>query len=254
MLFLHCSRLYGPTLFTRIRFFLLGVVCLFAAQVTLCQSGPGYSGSLDAPEAAVLRAVHLVVTDPIIYGTYSYEKEKQLRGAKPSNSVTVFGGAPDAGKQFFKVAENVLAPRHFKETADLGTIYVRYIVRGTGPETTALQIDAVYVEKNRRRQHQSDGTVEQSEFVAIRDRLQKIAAEQGPVTPAANEKPSPVAIGIGSAPEAVSKPISSPEDLEQRVSELKHRVEMRTVAGGAALKAAPYRTAATLQSMPPQVE
>jgi hypothetical protein len=35
---------------------------------------------------------------------------------------------------------------------------------------------------------------------------------------------------------------------------LKHQVEMRAPAGGAALKAAPYRTAATLQSLPAQTE
>jgi hypothetical protein len=234
--------------------FLLGLTCLLAAKASLCQAGPGFSGSLDAPEAVVIKAVQLIVSDPTIYGTYSYEKEKQLRGAKPSNLVTVFGDAPDAGRQFFKVAENVLAPRHFKETADMGTIYVRYLVRGTGSATTALQIDALYVEKNRRRQHPSDGTVEQSEFAAIRDRLEKIQAQEGELTHSTSDNPSSAAIGLGSAPEAVSKPISSPQELEKKLLELKHRVEMQTVAGGAALKAAPYRTAATLQSMPAQAE
>jgi hypothetical protein len=42
--------------------------------------------------------------------------------------------------------------------------------------------------------------------------------------------------------------------LEKRVAELKHRVEMRTTAGGAALKAAPYRTAATLEPLPARAE
>jgi len=228
--------------------------------VTVCagQDG-GFNGSLDAPEADVLEAVHLIVNDPIVYGTYSYEKEKQLKGAKPASSVSVFGSAPDEGKVFFKVLENVLAPRHFNETADLGTIYLRYIVQGTGPGTTAIHIDAVYVEKNRRRRHQSDGTVEESEFQAIKDRLDKMQAEQRAANEMAGkdstEAPT-VAEGSarGNVSEPLSQAVSSGDELEKRVAELRHRAEMRTAAGGAALKSAPYRTAATLQSLPAQAE
>ncbi len=229
--------------------------------VTVCiaQEG-GFNGSLDAPEAEVLKAVHLIVNDPIVYGTYSYEKEKQLSGAKPASSVRVFGDTPDGGKVFFKVLENVLAPRHFRETADLGTIYLRYIVQGTGPGTTAIHIDAVYVEKNRRRQHQSDGTVEESEFQAIKDRLEKMQAQDNAVNEMGRKDSGPVSPAEeGRAGEKASEPVSnaavsSAEELEKRVAGLRHRVEMRTAAGGAALKAAPYRTAATLQPLPAQAE
>ncbi len=192
----------------------------------------------------------------IVYGTYSYEKEKQLKGAKPASSVKVFGDVPDDGKVFFKVLENVLAPRHFKETADLGTIYIRYIVQGTGPGTTAIHIDALYVEKNRRRQHQSDGTVEQSEFQAIKDRLEKMQADAKAINDMAEKRPPAATQGAagGNVPGTVSPTVSSGDELEKHITDLKHRVEMRTAAGGAALKAAPYRTAATLQSLPAQTE
>jgi hypothetical protein len=219
----------------------------------------GFNGSLDAPEAEALKAVAPIANDSVVYGTYSYEKEKQLKGAKPASSVKVFGDVPDDGKVFFKVLENVLAPRHFKETADLGTIYIRYIVQGTGPGTTAIHIDSLYVEKNRRRQHQSDGTVEQSEFQAIKDRLEKMQSDAKAINELA-EKPSPSAPEAtesgprGSISEPVSAAVSSADELEKRVTDLKHRVEMRTAVGGAALKAAPYRTAATLQSLPAQTE
>src|ERR1700704_4233491 len=112
-----------------VRRYALGAIWITVACASVCRaSDDGFSGSLDAPEAEVLQAVQLIVNDPVIYGTYSYEKEKQLNGAKPASSVRVFGDDPDQGKVFFKVLENVLAPRHFKETADLGTIYLRYIV------------------------------------------------------------------------------------------------------------------------------
>jgi hypothetical protein len=242
-----------------VRRYALGVICLMAACVLVCRAGDeGFNGSLDAPEAEVLKAVHLIVNDPIVYGTYSYEKEKQLKGAKPASSVKVFGDEPDQGKVFFKVLENVLAPRHFKETADLGTIYLRYIVQGTGPGTTAIHVDAVYVEKNRRRRHESDGTVEESEFQAIKDRLEKMQAEQRAANEMGKDSAAAPTTAEGSAganvPEPMSKAISSAEELEKRVAELRHRAEMRTAAGGAALKSAPYRTAATLQSLPAQAE
>ena len=235
----------------------LKLLLLVGLAVAVCagQEG-GFNGSLDAPETEVLKAVAPIANDSIVYGTYSYEKEKQLKGAKPASSVKVFGEVPDDGKVFFKVLENVLAPRHFKDTADLGTIYIRYIVQGTGPGTTAIHIDALYVEKNRRRQHQSDGTVEQSEFQAIKDRLEKMQSDAKAINDMA-EKHSPAATerdGQGNVPEPVSGAVSSADELEKRVTDLKHRVEMRTAAGGAALKAAPYRTAATLQSLPAQTE
>jgi hypothetical protein len=256
MVFPRHSRLVSPVLSPLVECFLLGVICLLATRVSVCQATASeFVGSLDAPEAEVLKAVHQIVNDPIVYGTYSYEKEKQLKGARPADSVSAFGDAPDEGKLFFKVAENVLAPRHFKETADLGTIYVRYIVQGTGPGTTAIRIGAVYVEKNRRRLHQSDGTVEESEFRAIRDRLQKIQEQEKSLadTAADHAAASQETIATrGSDPPP--KAVSSADDLQKRVADLRHRVEMRTASGGAALKAAPYRTAATLQPLPAQTE
>jgi hypothetical protein len=237
------------------------LLLLVGLAVAVCagQEG-GFNGSLDASEAEVLKAVAPIANDSVVYGTYSYEKEKQLKGAKPASSVKVFGDLPaDDSKVFFKVLENVLAPRHFKDTADLGTIYIRYIVQSTGPGTTAVHIDALYVEKNRRRQHQSDGTVEQSEFQAIKDRLEKMQSDAKAISEMAGQPSAETSVTTGAATgghaaESRSQTLSSSDELEKRVTDLKHQVEMRTVAGGAALKAAPYRTAATLQSLPAQTE
>ncbi len=236
-------------------------LCLVSGlNVHLCSAQEGgFNGSLDAPESEVLKAVDRIANDSIVYGTYSYEKERQIKGAKPASSVPVFGDVPGDAKVFFKVLESVLAPRHFKETADLGTIYVRYIVQGTGPGTTSIHIDALYVEKNRRRQHQSDGTVEQSEFQAIKDLLEKMQSDTKAVSEMA-EKHSPAASAgnVGDPGTNIAQPsastLSSADQLEKRVTDLKHKVELRTAAGGAALKAAPYRTAATLQPLHGETE
>jgi hypothetical protein len=230
---------------------------LFVVPVSVGQArDPGYVGSLEAPEAEVLRVVKLIVNEPVIYGTYSYEKEeKKLKGARPADSSNAFADAPEAGKLFFKVAENVLAPRHFKETADLGTVSVRYVVQGTGANTTAIRIDAVYVEKNRRRLHQSDGTVEASEFKAIQDLVQKAQAEQDDAERKVEEQSARATVLASHEASPVgSQSVSSASELEKRVADLKRKVEMRTIAGGAALKSAPFRTASTLQPLPAEAE
>jgi hypothetical protein len=236
--------------------FALVLMVLLAVAGSVAQArDPGYVGSLAAPEAEVLNALKLIVNDPVIYGTYSYEKEKQLKGARPADSSNAFADPPDEGRVFFKVAENVLAPRHFKETADLGTVSVRYVVQATGANTTAIRIDAVYVEKNRRRPHQSDGTVEESEFKAIQDLVQKAQAEQDDSRRIVEKQAS--ASRVPAAPETtplVAGSVSSNSDLEKRVTDLKHKVEIRTIAGGAALKSAPFRTAATLRPLPSETE
>lgn len=231
---------------------------LFAALPCFAQEG-GFNGSLDDPESEVLKAVDLVANDSVVYGTYSYEKEKQLKGAKPASSVSVFRDVPGNARVFFKVLENVLAPRHFKETADLGTIYLRYIVQGTSPSSTAIHIDALYVEKNRRRQHQSDGTVEHSEFEAIKDRLEKMHGDAKAVSEMAEQHsatapPANEGRASGNIVETNTSPLASEDDLEKHVASLKHSIEVRTAAGGAALKAAPYRTAATLQPLHEKAE
>ncbi len=236
--------------------FSLVLTLLFFVPASIGQAkDPGYVGSLEAPEAEVLKAVKLIVNEPVIYGTYSYEKEKQLKGARPVDSSSAFADPPEDGKVFFKVAENVLAPRHFKETADLGTISVRYVVQGTGANTTAIRIDAVYVEKNRRRLHQSDGTVEASEFKAIQDLVQKAQAEQDDSKRRVEEQSAAASAQAAHEASPVgSQSVSSSSELEKRVADLKRKVEMRTIAGGAALKSAPFRTASTLQPLPAEVE
>jgi hypothetical protein len=113
----------------------------------------------------------------------------------------------------------------------------------------------VYVEKNRRRQHQSDGTVEESEFKAIQDLVQKAQAEQDDSRRVAEEQAAAARTpAAGEAIPPVAESVSANGELEKRVNDLKHKVEIRTVAGGAALKSAPFRTASTLRPLPSEAE
>ena len=80
---------------------------------------------ISAPEADVLEAVRHVSQDEIVHGTYVYEKEKTLRGAQTAKSSNAFRDDKPAGEVFYKVAKDVLDPRHFKGSNGVGTLTVR---------------------------------------------------------------------------------------------------------------------------------
>jgi polyhydroxyalkanoate synthesis regulator phasin len=64
-----------------------------------------------------------------------------------------------------------LDPRNFKDSGDVGTLAVRYVLQPQGDKNTVLRIDAVFVEEFRRIAHASNGSVEGSEYKDIHDRL-----------------------------------------------------------------------------------
>ena len=88
---------------------------------------------LESPRADVLKAVQEVTQDQIIHGTYSYEKERILYGAHSADSAQVFRRLEGPGKAYYKVADKILSPRYFKDSEDIGTISVRYVVQEAGP-------------------------------------------------------------------------------------------------------------------------
>jgi len=138
--------------------------------------GATLSINIDAPEGVVLKAVGDIVDDGIVHGTYEYDKEKDqdLTGANSSKTSAFYGKWDGGGKVFYKEHTDTLAPRHFKEAADTGTVYVRYVVKSLSATRTHIQIDAVFVEDARRKVHPSDGSVETSEFREIQDRVREL--------------------------------------------------------------------------------
>ncbi len=134
----------------------------------------GFVIELAATEADVLRAVNSIVEDPVIRGTFVYDKEKTLTGATPAKSSPYFASVQQPGHVFYKVLNGALAPRHFRDSTDIGTITVRYAVQSVDEAKTRLRIDAIFVQEGRRVVHRSDGSVEASEFKEIQNRLSNI--------------------------------------------------------------------------------
>ncbi len=214
---------------------------------------------VQAPASDIAEAVAQVAQDQIIHGTYSYEKERILYGAHSSSTAQVFGPWQGQGQVYYKVASNILSPRFYKDSGDIGTIYVRYVVQEAAPNSTILQIESTFVDA-RKVKHPSLGTVESSEYAAILQHLKTIQAkrsapEADPEKPAV-QSPSPLLSGSKIAPPAGNAPTpnESVKDLEERVQTLRHQVELRVKDAGAPLKSAPYQSSATLETLPSNAE
>jgi len=203
----------------------------------------------------VQQALNEVLEDQTIHGTLVFDKEPVLSGATTVASTPLFEPWDGPGKIFYKIRKDVVAPRHFRESEDLGTIAVRYVLTTVSPERSRLHIEAVFVETARRRVHASDGTVESSEYKAIQDRLQalQLAAQEAAESKRRRESAELVRQTSIRQREDESTRLaaaeSSVKDLEQQIHALRQDVERRVKAPGADLKAAPYRSAANLKTL-----
>ena len=215
----------------------------------------GFAIELAASESDILQVVKSVAADPVVRGTYVYEREKTLTGALPAESSAFFGPWRGAGHVFYKVLTGALAPRHFVESTDVGTITVRYVVEPVNASRTRLRIDAVFVEDGRRKAHASDGSVETSEFKEIQERLRQIQLSEQETAEALKrrqEEDTKKAILLREREDEASRLAaaeSSVSNLEQRLHDLRHDVELRVKGSGTELKTAPFRRAAKLQSL-----
>jgi len=216
---------------------------------------PGLATEIPATMDDVLQALQEVVNDQIIHGTFVYDKQQTLTGATAVTSTPLFDPWHGDGKVFYKIRVAAIAPRHFRDSADLGTIAVRYIVTSESPERTRLRVDAIFVEDSRHGDHPSDGSVESSESKLIQDRVQAIQTSR---QEAAEEQRRRESIELANqtlirqrADESarVAAAESSEQDLEKRVSALRHQVEMRIKAPGASLKSAPFRSATDVAAL-----
>jgi hypothetical protein len=212
-------------------------------------ASPGLTTEFSASLDDVLQALQEVLHDQIIHGTYMYDKQQTLNGAAAVDSTPLFESWHGDGKVFYKIRTQVIAPRHFRDSADQGTIAVRYIVTSVSSERTRLRVDAVFVENARHGTHPSDGTVESSESKIIQEGVQAIlnarqeAAENRRRAESIDLAKQTIIRQREDETSRLSAAKSSEQDLEQRIKTLRHQIEMRIKAPGASLKSAPFRSA-----------
>jgi len=215
--------------------------------------GPGFVKELDGSEQDILDALKFDLEDQTIHGTYIFDKDPILTGATQESSSKYFSAWTGGGQIFFKVRPKAIAPRHFLESADQGTIVVRFILMPVTADRSRLRIDALYVEDAHRVFHPSDGTVEGAEFKVIHDRLLAIQFDEQEAADAQRRRDSAELVKQNFAHQREDETTRLAQaqagvlDLQQRVQQLRHELDRRVKAPGADLKAAPFREAATIR-------
>lgn len=216
----------------------------------------GLVREFSASPELVRQAVNEVLHDRIIHGTLIFDKEPILTGAEVVASSTLFDPWKGSGEVFYKIRKEAVAPRHFLESADMGTIAVRYVVLPAEGDRTRVRIDAVYVEAAHHVIHISDGNVEKMEMKEIKDRIE--TAEQAAQLAAEQKRRKDSAAIVHQTfvrqredeTARLNSAESTEEQLSQEIQTLRQEVERRVKSPGAELKAAPFQSAANLKSLP----
>lgn len=239
------------------------------------QYGAGLIVNVPFPENEVTQVVQEVVQSGIIRGTKEYNKDEYITGAESAPSSRVFPERIESGKVFYKIRFKAIDPRNFKDSGDVGTLAVRYVVQSQDNTHTVLRIDARYVEDFRHISHPSDGSVEGAEYKDIHDRLDQVelmkaeAAEAAKARPTAQARvtppqvpsvaiqqiapqPAPIAAAVPeqTEPEPIATASPMPETVEQEIHDLRRQVERTVKAPGAPLKSAPFHSATSLHVLP----
>ena len=216
---------------------------------------PGVVREFPASLVEIRQAVLAVVGDKIVHGTLVFDKEPILTGAEAVEATPLFDHWDGPGEVYFKIRKNAIAPRHFLETGDQGTIAVRYVIIPVDANRTRVKIDALYQESGHHVVHASDGTVEKSEMKEIKDQLEALQEAAAQAADARRRETSAELVRqslVRQREDETSRfqnAESTQKTLEQQVSALHHELERRVKAPGADLKAAPFQSAASLKSL-----
>src|ERR1700728_618181 len=109
--------------------FFLAALPLPAREKDAIQYGMGLVVNVPFPEAEVVQSVQDVVQNGIIRGTKEYNKDEFITGATAESASHSFPECTEGGKVFYKQRLHAIDPRNFKDSGDVGTLAVRYIVQ-----------------------------------------------------------------------------------------------------------------------------
>jgi hypothetical protein len=197
---------------------MLFLLCALGYSRSRDKAAPSFTIEVDKPFREVVTAVEDVARSSVIKGTFEYVGEEQLDKAQFEENSRLFPAWSGGGKVFYKVRDKALAPKHFINSNDVGTVAVRYVVKENGPNSTQLVIDAVFVENGGHHGHPSDGYVETCEFAEIGKLLKEF--DQRQTLRASGHEFSP-ARESSSQPDRASEPGDSgaTADIQNAISE-----------------------------------
>ena len=249
----RAREVWGCALLTLSSLLLLPRGLVAARQKPL--TTPGLAREFTAPLDDVRQAVLSIQKDHIIHGTLIFDKQPILTGAEAADTCVLFERWSGPGEVYFKVRENAIAPRHFLDSADMGTIGVRYVIIPVTQSRTRIKVDAVYLEAAHKIFHASDGTVEKSEMKEIKDALDSMQQAAAEAADARRRELSAELVRQSYQRQRedestrLSKAESSAKEIEQEIAQLRHELERRVKVPGAELKAAPFQAAASLKTL-----
>jgi hypothetical protein len=216
---------------------------------------PGLVREFLAPVDDTRQAVQSVQRDHIIHGTRVFDKEPTLTDAEEVSTTSLFDAWQGPGEVYYKIREKAIAPRHFLESADEGTIGVRYIITPVNEDRTRVKVDAVYIESAHKVVHPSDGTVEKAEMQEIKDALDSLQQAAMEAVDARRRALSAELVKQSYTKQReeessrVSNAQASEKQMQEEIASLRHELERRVKAPGADLKAAPFQSAANLKTL-----
>jgi len=234
--------------------FLLGATSLPALPPKELTT-PGLVREFTASIGDVRQAVISVQKDHIIHGTLIFDREPTLTGAEDVNATPLFDPWQGPGEVYYKIRREAIAPRHFLDSADAGTIGVRYIIIPVTEERTRVKVDAVYIESAHKTVHPSDGSVEKNEMKEIKDALDSLQQAASDAADARRRELSAELVRQSYARQReeestrVSTAQANEKEMEQEIVSLRHELERRVKAPGADMKAAPFQSAANLKTL-----
>ena len=164
------GRSFPPALFLLV----LVAIPVAAREKDKLHYGEGLIVNIPIPESEVQQVVQEITQNGLIRGTKEYNKDEFVSGAKAATSCRAFPPWTEGGKVFYKVREQAIDPRNFKDNSDVGTLAVRYVLQPQGEKNTVLRIDALFEEDYRHITHKSNGSVESSEYKDIQEHLEAI--------------------------------------------------------------------------------
>jgi hypothetical protein len=216
---------------------------------------PGITREFMAPIGDVRQAVVSVEKDHIIHGTLIFDREPILTGAEAVDSTPLFDPWSGPGEVYYKIRPQAIAPRHFLDSGDQGTIGVRYVIVPVTADRTRVKIDAVYIEAYHKTIHPSDGTVEKIEMQEVKDALDSLQQAAMDAADARRRELSAELVRQSYARQRseestrLSTAQTSEKEMQEEITSLRHELERRVKAPGADLKAAPFHSAANLRTL-----
>jgi hypothetical protein len=242
-----------PSLLAFSSFLLVAIALPVASPKEL--TTPGLMREFTSSIEDVRQAVVSIQKDHIIHGTLVFDKEPTLTGAVAVESTPLFDPWQGPGEVYYKIRTDAIAPRHFLESADQGTIGVRYVVIPLGPDRVRVKVDAVYIEASHKTIHPSDGTVERDEMKEIKEALDSLQQAAMDAADARRRELSAELVKQSYVRQReeennrLSTAQASEKEMQQEIVSLRHELERRVKAPGADLKAAPFQSAANLKTL-----